>query len=117
MNVENFKFHLISNDPNDSEIIKKFKTMNNVLLILDLNGTKIICYNKNNKNNYLNQFILECDYYDSDHIYYNCKKSMIVSNNKQKITNEILSNKFSNIYERYNNCKYKGVELFQIYTN
>jgi len=117
MNVENFKFHLISNDPNDSEIIKKFKTMNNVLLILDLNGTKIICYNKNNKNNYLNQFILECDYYDSDHIYYNCKKSMIVSNDKQKITNEILSNKFSNIYERYNNCKYKGVELFQIYTN
>ena len=42
---------------------------------------------------------------------------MVVPNDKQTITNEALLNKFSYIYEKYNNYKYKKVELFQIYTN
>ena len=49
MNVEKFKFHLISDDPNDGELIKKYKTMNNALLLIGFGGEKIICYNKNNK--------------------------------------------------------------------
>ena len=117
MNVEKFKFHLISDDPNDGELIKKYKTMNNALLLIGFDGEKIICYNKNNKKNYLNQFILEFNYYRPDYIYYNYKKSMFVPNDKQTITNEVLLNKFSYIYEMYNNYKYKKVELFQIYTN
>ena len=42
---------------------------------------------------------------------------MFVPNDKQTITNEVLFNKFSYIYDKYNNYKYKKVELFQIYTN
>ena len=41
MNVEKFKFHLISDDPNDVELIKIFKTMNNALLLIGFDGEKL----------------------------------------------------------------------------
>ena len=116
MNVDKFKFHLISDDPNDGELITKFKTMNNALLLLQFGYEKIFCCNKNNKYTYLNQFILEINDYGADYIYYNCKKSMLVSNDKLTITNEVLSNKFSDIF-KYKISSVKMVELFQICTN
>ena len=114
MNVDKFKFHLISNDPNDDNLITKFKTMNNALLLIQFGGQIIICCNKNNKNTFLNQFILDFNNYIPDNIYYNCKKSMIILNDKRKISNEVLSNKFSDIFKYYKDYKYKKVELFQI---
>ena len=113
---DSFKFHLISNDPNNGNLISRFKTMNNALLLLILHGKTYICYNKNNKYNYLNQFIIDFDYFH-DNIYYTCTKSMIVLNDRRKISNEDLSYKFSVIFEEYNNDDYKKVELFQINTN
>ena len=117
MNVNKFKFHLISNDPNDDKLITKFKTMNNTLLLVQFGGKIVICCNKNNKYTFLNEFILEFNYYYSDYIFYNCKKSMIVLNDKQTIHNEVLSNRFTGIYKYYKDYKYKKVELFQICTN
>ena len=78
MNVDKFKFHLISDDPNDDKLITIFKTMNNALLLVQFGAKIIICCNKNYKYTFLNQFILEFGYYRFDYIYYNCKKSMIV---------------------------------------
>lgn len=58
-NTSKMKLQLIGKKSNVSDLIKKFKTMNHVLLIIQELNEKITCvYQKDAKATYLNQFVL-----------------------------------------------------------
>ena len=115
LKINKYKFKLIGNDPNDGKLIEKFKNMDNVLLILK-QSYKIIClYKENNKDNFLNKFILYIDDYTSSSLYFTINKAnMFLSKNKIETVSQdsnYFPKRFSEILDYKN---YKIIELFKI---
>jgi len=115
------KLKLIGDISNGSDLIKTFKKMNNVLLIVKKNWERIASiYQKDAKGTYLNQFILFI--YDNwwwdktNYIYYaNKDNNMFLKNDE--VSCEDFSKKFSEVMEDFeeNMDKKEYAELFRIY--
>ena len=115
------KLKLIGDISDGSDLIKKFKNMNHVLLIVKKSYNNIMCvYQKDAKGTYLNQVILYLNnsYYGEKMYYTNKYYNMLLKkeNLDGTICNEDFSEKFSDCiddFEKYIDKK-EYAELFRI---
>ena len=109
------KIKLIGDISDGSDLIKKFKNMNHVLLIVKKSSNNLIClYQKDTKGTHLNQFILSLSYsFYYNYLCYADIKNMPLENDQ---SNEDFSEKFSKNIGDCEECigKKKEAELFRI---
>lgn len=118
-NINKMKLKLIGNISDGIDLIKTFKKMNNVLLIVKKNWERIVCvYQKDVKGTYLNQFILFIfDTRDENYIYYANKNINRFLENDKLSNCDDFSEKFSEVMKDFeeNMDKKEYAELFRIY--
>ena len=114
------KLKLIGDISDGSDLIKKFKKINHVLLIVKKSLNNIICIcQKDAKSTYLNQFILSLSNSYYQYIYYTNKyynMQLKKENLDGTICNEDFSEKFSEVIEDFerNINEKECAELFRI---